>query len=196
MRWEPRASTAPYRSICSSRISSKAEKSVERQLAIQEMIVDESPEARRMALDKLLPYQRRDFVGIFKAMDGFPVTIRLIDPPLHEFVPHDLEKQQELARKILASMWRSSPAASSNCTRQTRCSATGDPGWPSRIRKFWRCRFELLLKRPSKCKKGGFKVLPEIKDSTRDGVGSVELQILSPMQRIESLCMRSFLNLE
>jgi pyruvate, orthophosphate dikinase len=76
------------------------EKSVERQFAIQEMIVAESPEARRKALDKLLPYQRRDFIGIFKAMDGFPVTIRLIDPPLHEFVPHDREKQEELARKI------------------------------------------------------------------------------------------------
>ncbi len=76
------------------------EKSVERQLAIQEMIVADSPEARRKALAKLLPYQRRDFAGIFKAMDGFPVTIRLIDPPLHEFVPHDREKQEELARKI------------------------------------------------------------------------------------------------
>ena len=76
------------------------EKSVERQLAIQEMIIAESPDARRKALEKLLPYQRRDFIGIFKAMDGFPVTIRLIDPPLHEFVPHDREKQEELARKI------------------------------------------------------------------------------------------------
>lgn len=76
------------------------EKSVERQLAIQEMIIAETSEARRKALDKLLPYQRRDFIGIFKAMDGFPVTIRLIDPPLHEFVPHDREKQEELARKI------------------------------------------------------------------------------------------------
>ena len=47
---------------------------------------------RRRALDKLRPFQRRDFAGIFHAMDGFPVTIRLIDPPLHEFVPHDLEK--------------------------------------------------------------------------------------------------------
>ncbi len=76
------------------------EKSVERQLAIQEMIIADSSEARRRALDKLLPYQRRDFIGIFKAMDGLPVTIRLIDPPLHEFVPHELDKQQELANKI------------------------------------------------------------------------------------------------
>ncbi len=76
------------------------EKSGERQQAIQEMILADSSEARRAALDKLLPFQRRDFIGIFKAMDGLPVTIRLIDPPLHEFVPHDPEKQAELAKKM------------------------------------------------------------------------------------------------
>ena len=76
------------------------EKSIERQLAIQEMIIADSADARKVALDKLLPYQRWDFIGIFKVMDGFPVTIRLIDPPLHEFVPHDPEKQKELAEKI------------------------------------------------------------------------------------------------
>ena len=76
------------------------ERSIERQLAIQEMIVADSTEARRKALAKLLPFQRRDFVGIFKVMDGYPVTIRLIDPPLHEFVPHEREKQEELAGKI------------------------------------------------------------------------------------------------
>jgi pyruvate,orthophosphate dikinase len=76
------------------------EKSHERQRAIQEMILAETKEARVKALDRLLPFQRRDFIGIFKAMDGFPVTIRLIDPPLHEFVPHDRAKQQELATEL------------------------------------------------------------------------------------------------
>jgi pyruvate,orthophosphate dikinase len=76
------------------------ERSTERQLAIQEMILADSTEARRKALAKLLPFQRRDFIGIFQAMDGCPVTIRLIDPPLHEFVPHEPDKQAELARKI------------------------------------------------------------------------------------------------
>ncbi|MCL4522472.1 MAG: pyruvate, phosphate dikinase, partial [Acidobacteria bacterium] len=76
------------------------EKSAERQLAIQEMIVAENVDSRRKALAKLLPFQRRDFIGIFEAMDGLPVTIRLVDPPLHEFVPHEHEKQQELADKI------------------------------------------------------------------------------------------------
>jgi pyruvate,orthophosphate dikinase len=76
------------------------EKSHERQRAIQEMILAETKEARVKALDRLLPFQRRDFVGIFQAMDGFPVTIRLIDPPLHEFVPHERAKQQELAKEL------------------------------------------------------------------------------------------------
>jgi pyruvate,orthophosphate dikinase len=76
------------------------EHSADRQLAIQEMIVADTKEARQRALDKLLPFQRRDFIGIFEAMDGLPVTIRLIDPPLHEFVPHERAKQEELARKI------------------------------------------------------------------------------------------------
>ena len=76
------------------------EKGQERQRAIQEMIVAETKEARVKALDKLLPFQRRDFIGIFKAMNGLPVTIRLIDPPLHEFVPHDRAKQAELAKDL------------------------------------------------------------------------------------------------
>jgi pyruvate,orthophosphate dikinase len=76
------------------------EHSADRQLAIQEMIVADDVESRRKALAKLLPFQRRDFIGLFKAMNGLPVTIRLIDPPLHEFVPHDREKQAELAKKI------------------------------------------------------------------------------------------------
>ncbi|MBI5865533.1 MAG: pyruvate, phosphate dikinase, partial [Planctomycetes bacterium] len=70
----------------------------ERQLAIQEMIVAESREARVAALDKLLPYQRQDFTGIFEAMNGKPVTIRLIDPPLHEFVPKTQEQAEALSK--------------------------------------------------------------------------------------------------
>jgi pyruvate, orthophosphate dikinase len=76
------------------------ERSAERQLAIQEMIIADTREARQRALGKLLPFQRRDFIGIFEAMDGFPVTIRLIDPPLHEFVPHEREQQKDLSKKI------------------------------------------------------------------------------------------------
>ncbi|MEJ5284729.1 MAG: pyruvate, phosphate dikinase [Brevinematia bacterium] len=72
----------------------------ERRLAIQEMIVADTVEGRKKALAKLLPFQKEDFKGIFKAMDGLPVTIRLIDPPLHEFVPHEEEAQKHLAEKI------------------------------------------------------------------------------------------------
>ncbi len=70
----------------------------ERQLAIQTMIVADTVEHRKAALAKLLPYQKKDFAGIFDAMNGKPVTIRLIDPPLHEFTPKDEEGIRELAR--------------------------------------------------------------------------------------------------
>jgi pyruvate,orthophosphate dikinase len=67
---------------------------------MREMILATDVEARKAALAKLLPYQRDDFVGIFKAMNGLPVTIRLLDPPLHEFLPHNEEDQAELARDL------------------------------------------------------------------------------------------------
>jgi len=66
-------------------------------IAMHEMILAEDETGRREALNKLLPMQRSDFEGIFKAMDGRPVTIRLLDPPLHEFLPHDEAGQQEVA---------------------------------------------------------------------------------------------------
>jgi pyruvate,orthophosphate dikinase len=76
----------------------------ERRLAIQEMILASDREARVRALDKVRPLQRRDFEGIFEAMAGRPVTIRLLDPPLHEFVPHDREGQERLARDLKLSV--------------------------------------------------------------------------------------------
>lgn len=66
----------------------------------QEMIVAEDSEARKKALRKLLPLQKKDFVGIFKEMDGLPVTIRLLDPPLHEFVPKTKAEIDELAKTL------------------------------------------------------------------------------------------------
>ena len=65
--------------------------------AMREMILAENLGEREAALAKLLPFQRDDFIGIFRAMDGLPVTIRLLDPPLHEFLPHETESQKELA---------------------------------------------------------------------------------------------------
>jgi pyruvate,orthophosphate dikinase len=68
--------------------------------AMREMILADGEPARREALAKLLPYQRDDFEGIFRALEGRPATIRFLDPPLHEFVPHDDKAQADLARKL------------------------------------------------------------------------------------------------
>jgi len=68
--------------------------------AVREMIIAETPEARQRALAKLLPYQREDFIGIFRQMKGLPVTIRTLDPPLHEFLPNDGEILRDLADKL------------------------------------------------------------------------------------------------
>jgi pyruvate,orthophosphate dikinase len=72
----------------------------ERIIAMREMILATNEVERRKALDKLLPYQREDFEGILEAMQGYGVTIRLLDPPLHEFVPHDEENQQIMAKEM------------------------------------------------------------------------------------------------
>jgi len=137
------------------------ERSVERQFAIQEMILSETVEARKAALAKLLPFQRRDFIGIFEAMDGLPVTIRLIDPPLHEFVPHGREQQEELARKLgvdvevvarrVAQLHEANPMLGH---RGCRLCIT----YPEILEMQVRAIIEAAID----CQKRGFKVLPEI----------------------------------
>ena len=137
------------------------ERSHERQRAIQEMILADNKEARVKALDKLLPFQRRDFVGIFKAMDGFPVTIRLIDPPLHEFVPHERGKQEELARELnidvqtvvrrVEQLHEANPMLGH---RGCRLAIT----YPEILEMQVRAIIEAALE----CQKGGVRVLPEI----------------------------------
>jgi len=132
-----------------------------RQRAIQEMILADNREARVKALDKLLPFQRRDFVGIFKAMDGFPVTIRLIDPPLHEFVPHERKKQEELARDLglkveqvaerVEQLHEANPMLGH---RGCRLAIT----YPEILEMQVRAIIEAAIE----CKKSGTKVLPEI----------------------------------
>ena len=72
--------------------------------AMREMILAEDTEGRKKALDKILPYQKEDFKGIFRAMSGFPVTVRLLDPPLHEFVPHDIKGQEDMAKAMGVSV--------------------------------------------------------------------------------------------
>jgi pyruvate,orthophosphate dikinase len=137
------------------------EKSGERQLAIQEMILAETTDARRKALDKLLPFQRRDFTGIFEAMDGLPVTIRLIDPPLHEFVPHDEAKQAELARKIGIS-----PEAVARRVEQLHEAnpMLGHRGCRLAITypEILEMQVRAITEAAIDCQKRGIKVLPEI----------------------------------
>ena len=72
--------------------------------AMREMILAEDTEGRKKALTKIRPYQQADFKRIFKAMAGCPVTVRLLDPPLHEFVPHDLKGQEEMAKAMGVSV--------------------------------------------------------------------------------------------
>ena len=72
--------------------------------AMREMILAEDAEGRKKALAKILPYQQADFKGIFEAMAGCPVTVRLLDPPLHEFVPHDQKGQEEMAEAMGVSV--------------------------------------------------------------------------------------------
>jgi pyruvate, orthophosphate dikinase len=137
------------------------EKSQDRQRAIQEMILADDKEKRVKALDKLLPFQRRDFIGIFQAMDGFPVTIRLIDPPLHEFVPHDHAKQAELAKELgiavetvarrVEQLHEANPMLGH---RGCRLSIT----YPEILEMQVRAIIEAAIE----CHKGRVKVLPEI----------------------------------
>jgi pyruvate,orthophosphate dikinase len=77
---------------------------VDRIKAMREMILADTVKGRKTALNKLLPMQREDFEGIFEAMEGFPVTIRLLDPPLHEFVPHELATQRDMAEDLHISL--------------------------------------------------------------------------------------------
>jgi len=72
----------------------------ERIAAVREMILADTKEERRRALAKILPMQRNDFIGLFRAMDGYPVIIRTLDPPLHEFLPHTDQEIEELARQM------------------------------------------------------------------------------------------------
>ncbi len=77
---------------------------VDRIKAMREMILAETVKGRKHALKQLLPMQREDFEGIFEAMGGLPVTVRLLDPPLHEFVPHQLAQQKDLAEEMHISL--------------------------------------------------------------------------------------------
>ena len=156
------------------------EKSIERQDAIQEMILADTPEARRKALAKLLPFQRRDFIGIFEAMDGLPVTIRMIDPPLHEFVPHDRAKQEELAKKIGISV--------ETVARRVEQLHEANPMLGHRgcrlaitYPEIQEMQVRAIIEAAIDCQKRGIKVLPEIMIPLT--LDKKELQILETLTR-------------
>ncbi|MFZ0884426.1 MAG: putative PEP-binding protein, partial [Candidatus Acidiferrales bacterium] len=171
------------------------EKSIERQQAIQEMILAETPEARRKALAKLLPFQRRDFIGIFNAMDGYPVTIRLVDPPLHEFVPHDPAKQAELGRKIGIS-----PEAVARRVDQLHEAnpMLGHRGCRLCITypEILDMQVQAIIEAAIDCQKRGVKVLPEIMHPLV--MDKKELKILEEQTRkvAEEIISRSKVKLE
>jgi pyruvate, orthophosphate dikinase len=171
------------------------EKSIERQQAIQEMILAEEPATRRAALDKLLPFQRRDFIGIFEAMKGLPVTIRLIDPPLHEFVPHDPAKQAELAKKIGIS-----PEAVARRVEQLHEAnpMLGHRGCRLCITypEILDMQVRAIIEAAIDCQKRGIKVLPEIMHPLV--LDKKELRILEQQTRkvAEEIISRSKVKLE
>ncbi len=148
----------------------------ERRLAIQEMIVADEEESRRTALDKLLPFQRGDFEGIFKEMNGLPVTIRLVDPPLHEFLPStqaDIDKlashtgvSKDFIEKRTEQLHESNPMLGH---RGCRLAIT----YPEILEMQVRAIIEAAIN----CKRRGIKVLPEIMIPLT--IDPVELSILT-----------------
>ena len=117
----------------------------ERQEKMRAMIMAEEEDERRTALDALLPLQQEDFEGLFEEMAGLPVTIRLLDPPLHEFLPHEAEVAQEVERARIERTddleeLERTLEASTTSRRRTRCSARAAAGSRSSTPRSTRCR--------------------------------------------------------
>jgi len=96
--------------------------------AMREMILAGTKEERSRAVAKLLPYQRKDFVGIFTELKGLPATIRFLDPPLHEFLPNDHAQQNELANKLGVPAEANFAACARAATSSIRCSGIAAVG--------------------------------------------------------------------
>ena len=128
--------------------------------AMREMILAETLEARKAALAKLLPYQRDDFAGIFRALKGYPATIRFLDPPLHEFLPHTPEQQADLAKKLGVPVETIQSARASSCTSSTRCSASAAAASASAIPRSRRCRRAPCSRRRRSCRRKASRSSP------------------------------------
>jgi pyruvate,orthophosphate dikinase len=128
---------------------------------MREMILAQNTEARKRALAKLLPYQREDFVGIFREMKGLPVTIRLLDPPLHEFLPHHEHDQAELARSLGLSLEQVKARVNQLHEANPMLGHRGDRlavTYPEILEM----QVQAIIEAACECKKEGIKVLPEI----------------------------------
>jgi pyruvate,orthophosphate dikinase len=128
---------------------------------MREMILAGTIEARKAALTKLLPYQREDFLGIFKEMNGLPVTIRLLDPPLHEFLPHNEKDQQELATSLNMSLDQVKARVSQLHESNPMLGHRGDRlavTYPEILEM----QVQAIIEAACESKKAGIKVLPEI----------------------------------
>ena len=133
----------------------------DRIIAVREMILAEDKAGRERALAKLLPMQRTDFEGIFKAMNGLPVTVRLLDPPLHEFLPHEEANQKAMAEvlKVSVEKVRQKVTALHEFNpmlghRGCRLAIT----WP----EIYQMQVRAIVEAACNVKKQGVKVLPEI----------------------------------
>ncbi|HEY7089132.1 MAG TPA: pyruvate, phosphate dikinase [Tepidisphaeraceae bacterium] len=128
---------------------------------MREMILATTVEARKAALAKLLPYQREDFIGIFKEMNGLPVTIRLLDPPLHEFLPHSEKDQAELAQSLHMSLDAVKARVSQLHEANPMLGHRGDRlaiTYPEILEM----QVRAIIEAACEAKKKGVKVLPEI----------------------------------
>jgi pyruvate, orthophosphate dikinase len=121
----------------------------ERILAVREMILATDETQRARALEKLLPMQRGDFVGIFRAMAGLPVTIRLLDPPLHEFLPHEETASARWPRRSATTSPRCA-RGSRSAASSTRCSGTAAAGSASPSPRSTACRCGRSPRRPAR----------------------------------------------
>ncbi len=128
---------------------------------MREMILATEVQARKTALAKLLPYQKEDFVGIFKAMKGLPVTIRLLDPPLHEFLPHEEKEQQSLANDLGLTLEQVKARVSQLHEANPMLGHRGDRlaiTYPEILEM----QVRAIIEAACEVKKAGIKVLPEI----------------------------------
>ena len=132
--------------------------------AVREMILADDEKGRRTALAKIQPMQRQDFVELFEIMAGLPVTIRLLDPPLHEFLPQDRRPTwSSVAKDHRRRRWPRSRRAPTSCTSSTRCSAIAACGSASPIPRSTRCRPAPSSRPwPRSRRRHGKTVIPEI----------------------------------